>query len=106
MNEQILFIILGMALVTFITRFGSLVLFRQVGIPSFFDKWLRHVPTAILTALIVPSLLLPQGQLDFSFNNHYLLAGIFSALVSYKTRSIIASVGLGMMVMFSLNWLG
>lgn len=106
MRSEILLIILGMAIVTFFTRFGCLLLFRHTGIPSFMKGWLRHVPTAILTALIVPSLLLPKGYLDISFQNHYLLAGVLAAVVAYKSRNILATVGLGMMTMFSLHWLG
>ena len=104
MRSDIFFIILGMALVTFITRFGCLILFRHTGIPPFIQGWLKHVPTAILTALILPSLLLPKGYLDISLQNHYLLAGVVASLVAYKSRSIIATVGLGIMMMFSLHW--
>ncbi|MTI81665.1 MAG: AzlD domain-containing protein [Firmicutes bacterium] len=105
MRSEILFIIIGMAAVTYLTRFGCLVLFRYTGIPSFLHGWLKHIPTAILTALIVPSLLLPKGYLDLTIQNHYLIAGILAAVIAYKSRNIIATVGLGIMVMISLNWL-
>lgn len=106
MRTDIILIIIGMAVVTFLTRFGCLLVFRQTGMPAFLTGWLRHVPTAILTALILPSLLLPKGYLDLSLQNHYLLAGILASLVAYKSRNILATVGVGIMVMFSLHWAG
>lgn len=106
MRSEIVFIIVGMALATFLTRFGCLILFRYIGIPSLLEGWLKYVPTAILTALIMPALLLPKGYLDISLHNHYLLAGIVAAIVAYKSRNIIATIGLGIMVMLSMRVVG
>lgn len=105
MRAEILYIILGMAAVTFFTRFVSLAFFRQMGIPGWLHRWLRHIPTAILTVLIVPSLLLPQGRLDLSLQNHYLLAGLIAGLVALRSGHIIATLVSGMSAMFVLRWL-
>ena len=106
MRNEIIFIITGMALVTFATRFSCVALFQKTGMPPWLERWLKHIPTAILTALIVPSLILPKGQIDISFHNHYLLAGIVATLVAYKSRNIIATLLLGMGTMLALNLLG
>ncbi|MDA8441463.1 MAG: AzlD domain-containing protein [Peptococcaceae bacterium] len=105
MRSDIFYIIIGMTLVTYFTRFGALVLFRFTGVPTWLNRWLKYVPVAILTALIVPSLLLPKGYLEISLNNHYLIAGIVAAFVAYKSRNIIATLGIGMSVMFVLKLL-
>jgi len=105
MRNEVLYIIIGMALVTYFTRIGALVLFRFTGVPTWLNRWLKYVPVAILTALIVPSLLLPKGYLDISLNNHYLIAGIVAAFVAYKSRNIIATLGLGLSIMFVLKLL-
>ncbi len=105
MRSEVFFIIIGMALVTYFTRFSALALFRFTGVPTWLNKWLKHVPVAILTALIVPSLLLPKGYLDISLNNHYLIAGTVCAFVAYKSRNIIATLGLGMSIMFILKFM-
>lgn len=105
MHSNILLIILSMALVTYLTRIGSLALFRFTGIPGWLNGWLKHVPVAILTALIVPALLLPKGSLDISLHNPYLFAGIIAAIAAYKTRHIIPTLGLGMLIMFAWRWL-
>lgn len=106
MRSEIMLIIVGMAAVTFITRFGALALLKKTGLPTWFERWLKHVPIAILTALIMPSLLLPHGQIDLSLNNHYLLAGALAAIVAYTCRNAILTMGLGLTAMLSLRWLG
>ncbi|HWR40926.1 MAG TPA: AzlD domain-containing protein [Patescibacteria group bacterium] len=105
MRTEIVGIILGMAAVTFLTRFGALALFHRTGIPSWFGRWCRHLPTGILTALVVPGLLMPSGQLDISLNNHYLLAGLAAAFMAYRFQNILLTLGVGFGVMFSLRGL-
>ena len=105
MRNEILVVILAMAAVTFATRFGSIALFRQTEMPDWLERWLKHIPTAILTALIVPALLLPKGQLDITLHNHYLLAGILAAVVAYKSRNIVYTIVLGMGAMIVLRLL-
>ncbi|EGW40771.1 AzlD domain-containing protein [Desulfosporosinus sp. OT] len=103
MRSEVFYIIIGMTLVTYFTRFGTLALFRFTGVPTWLNRWLKYVPVSILTALIIPSLLLPKGYLDLSLNNHYLIAGIAAAFVAYKSRNIIATLCLGMSIMFVLK---
>lgn len=106
MHSEIVLIILGIAAATFFTRFACLAVFNRNGVPAWLEKWLRHVPTAILASLIAPALLLPAGSLDISTDNHYLLAGCVTAATAYKTRSVIATIALGLAVMFALRWFG
>jgi len=106
MRTEIVLIIMGMAAVTFFTRFASAVLFRQTGVPVWFERWMKHVPTGILTALIVPALLLPKGYLDISIHNHYLLAGLVATVATCLFRNAIVTMSLGLVVMLSLRFLG
>ncbi|HWQ43187.1 MAG TPA: AzlD domain-containing protein [Desulfosporosinus sp.] len=61
MRSEVFYIIIGMTLVTYFTRIGALALFRFTGVPSWLNRWLKYVPVAILTALIVPSFTFTQG---------------------------------------------
>lgn len=106
MRFNVVMIILGMSLITFLTRFGAFALFKMTGVPPWLHRWLKSVPIAILTALIVPALLLPQGRIDISLSNHYLLAGIVATLAAYKTKDILWTLGLGMTTMLLLKMLG
>ena len=103
MRSDILVIIFSFFIVTFATRFGCVALFRQTKMPVWLERWLRHIPTAILTALIIPALILPKGQVDITLHNHYLLAGILAAIVAYKSRNIVSTIVLGMGTMIVLR---
>lgn len=106
MRLDMVILIVGMAAVTFLTRFGAQALFRRIGLPPWFDRWLKHVPTGILTALIVPSLLLPRGDLDLTLGNHYLLAGLLAAVIAYQFRNTALTMGLGLTTVVLLRWFG
>ncbi|AYO29484.1 AzlD domain-containing protein [Biomaibacter acetigenes] len=103
MNLKLISIIIGMAVATYITRIGSQVIFARTGMPAWLKKRLKHVPTAFLTALIIPALLMPRRYLDISFNNSYLLAGIITAFTAYKTKNVLATIVLGIGTVITLN---
>lgn len=103
MRPEILLLIVGMATVTFITRFAFIVLFRKTTFSERLSRWLRFIPIAILSTLIAPTILVPQGSLNLSIHNSYLLGGIAAAGVAFKTRNIIATVAVGMAVILLLR---
>lgn len=103
MRSDIVLIILGMAAVTFLTRFGAQLVFRGAGIPSWLHRWLKHVPIGILTALIVPSLVLPRGSLDLTWHNPYLLAGFVAAFAAWRFRNVPLTMGVGMATILLLR---
>jgi len=79
-------VILGGMLVTYVTRL-SIVLIGSDRLPARLRAALRFVPPAVLSALIVPALVRPEGSLDFSFENTVLVAGILAGLVAWRTRN-------------------
>ena len=72
-----LIMLLG-GLITFGMRFSLIYLFGRFHIPVALRRALHYVPPAVLSALIVPALLLPKDVLDLSAENHHLLAGLIA----------------------------
>jgi branched-subunit amino acid transport protein len=103
MRTEIILIILAMAVATFLTRFTSPAILGSTGVPPWLRRLLKHVPTAMLAALIAPALLSPQGSLDLSLGNHYLAAGAAAALSAYWRQPPIITMGTGMAVMLLLR---
>jgi branched-subunit amino acid transport protein len=60
MKSEILWMIIGMGLVTYIPRMLPFVLFKGKELPPFIQGVLRNVPYATLGALIFPAILLIQ----------------------------------------------
>lgn len=67
------------------------------------ERVLRQIPPAVLAALVVPSLVRPEGELDVT--QPYLVAGLIAAAVSWKTRSVVATLVVGMGVLIALQQL-
>ncbi|KFZ42245.1 AzlD domain-containing protein [Anoxybacillus flavithermus] len=65
MRSDILFIILGMGIVTYIPRMLPLTVFHRIHLPPFWRGVLRNVPYATLGALIIPGMFLIQDDLWF-----------------------------------------
>jgi branched-subunit amino acid transport protein len=90
-----------MTAVTFGVRYPVLVLVGKIPLPESVFRALRYVPPAVLTAIIVPAVLMPNGTVDVSFSNAYLVAGVVSALVAWRTKSLLLTIGIGMVVMLA-----
>ena len=95
MNELIM--IVGMALVTFLIRYPTIVLVGKIPLPDRVFRALRYVPPAVLAAIIVPSVLMPDEKTVFiSPTNSYLVAGIITVLISWRTKNLLLTIVLGM----------
>ena len=88
--------ILGMGLITYAIRLSFVVLGERVQISALFQRGLKYVPTAVLSAIILPELLQPGGTLDISLGNTRLLAGLIAALVAWRTKNVLWTIGVGM----------
>jgi branched-subunit amino acid transport protein len=71
---------------------------------SLLRRGLRFVPASVLVALVVPNLLVVEGQLLFSPTNFRLIAGLVAIAVAWRARSILWTLIAGMAVLFILQW--
>jgi branched-subunit amino acid transport protein len=100
-----LLIFVGMALATYFTRYALIALLgRRQPVPyevedtGLLRRWLRHVPPAVLAALITPAVLAPQGHLELGLPALSVLVG---GVVAWRTRSVLWTI-LGGIVAFWL----
>ena len=101
-------IIAGMALVTFVPRIVPILLLPGRKMPRMMERWLSLIAPAILSALLLPELLLDRsGQTpSLSFHNIYLLAAIPTFLVAWKTKSLFGAVVTGLATVALVRMLG
>ncbi len=90
-------------LLTYLIRLSFVLLIGQREISPLIKRGLRFVPPAVLTAIIVPELLVNQGHIDFSLNNERLIAGTIAALVAWRTRSALWTIATGMTILWVLT---
>ncbi|MGC9184685.1 MAG: AzlD domain-containing protein [Thiomonas sp.] len=92
-------VIVGMAAVTFLIRYTLFGLGGRLQFSPRVRQALRHVPVAVLTAIVVPMVLLPDGQHWFvSWRNPWLAGAVASAALALGTRKLLAAIAGGMAV--------
>jgi len=97
-------LILGRAAIPFAIRY-SLFAWPELRFPPLVRQGLHYVPTAVLTAIVVPGMLLPDGEhLALSADNAYLLAGLATILIAALTRHLLATILGGLLSFFLLRW--
>jgi len=70
-----------------------------------FGVALAYVPVAVLSAIAVPIMLAPQGDLEFNIYNEYLVAGVASIVFVAITRHLLWTIILGMSLFLALRFL-
>lgn len=98
-NEWVM--ILGMALVTFSVRYPVMAVLGHMELPPAILRALKYVPTAVLTAIILPAVLIQDGKLNIAFDNAQLIASIVAVLIAWRTQSLLWTI-IGGMVAFGL----
>lgn len=103
MNIWLVFLLGGS--LTFGMRFIFIYLLGRFEVPETMRRALRFVPPAVLSAIVVPELLVRSGQVDLSFLNFRLLAGAAAVLVAWRTKNTLLTILGGMLVLISLELL-
>jgi branched-subunit amino acid transport protein len=99
-------VIIGLMLLTQLMRSSFLLFGDRFPLPERVQHGLRYAPVCALIALITPELFITQGALDLSISNPKLIAGIAAAAIILVTRSMIATIVLGMLVFTVFRLLG
>lgn len=99
--------IAGLALVTVITRCFFLYSSKPWQLPAWVSRGLNYAPIAALSAVILPEILITQGQLLASWHDAKLIAALVGAGVYFWRKSVLFTMSLGMAVYLPLHlWLG
>ena len=94
---------IALALGTFALRYSFIYLFGKVEVPDWLRDALKFVPASVLAALVFPALVYSEGTLDISLNNIRLLAGIGGALVAWRTKNVMWTILVGMILFWVLQ---
>jgi branched-subunit amino acid transport protein len=100
-NPKILLLIIGMGLVTYVPRWFPLFFLSTRRLPRWLEIWLDFIPVAVLGALIVPALAVSGDPRHLDLLRKEMIVGIPVFLFALKTRSMGATVLVGM----ALYWL-
>ncbi len=105
MRSEIIITLLGMGVVTYLTRALFIMGMKGDRLPPFIIRWLAFVPVAVLTAIICPMIAAPEKRLDLTYTNPYLLAGILTTIIAVVSKNLVVTVLGGIGVILLLKFL-
>ncbi|PKM31101.1 MAG: branched-chain amino acid transport [Gammaproteobacteria bacterium HGW-Gammaproteobacteria-11] len=99
-------LVLGMALITFGIRYSLFAAGQRVRFSPLVSRALNYVPVAVLTAIIAPAMLSPEGQaLALHWSNAYLVGGLVAIALAAWRRNLLLTIMGGLVAFFVWRWL-
>ena len=98
-------IMIAGGLITFGMRFSLIYLFGRFEVPQTLKRALHYVPPAVLSAIIFPELFYHEGNLDLTWTNARLLAGLIAIAVAWFSKNTLLTIIVGMIVLLVLNFI-
>ena len=95
--------ILGLTVITVLTRAFFLLPEREWPIPVWLREALRHAPLAALVAVVVPEILLTQGHLIHTWRDARLFAALAGAIWYWRQRGMLGTILCGTAVLLALR---
>jgi branched-subunit amino acid transport protein len=96
-------VILGLAVVTVITRSFFFISQRDFHLPHWAQRGLQYAPIAALSAVIIPEIVMTQGQLISTLQDARIYGAIVGAAIFYWRRDTLACIIGGMAVYLPLR---
>ncbi|PTL38229.1 AzlD domain-containing protein [Alkalicoccus saliphilus] len=98
MNEAVVWMIIGMGIVTYIPRILPLLMLSTENWPSWLRRMLARVPYAVLGALIFPGIIFAYDAVWYG-----LLGGAAAFLIAYTGAPLIAVVAGTILLLTGIN---
>lgn len=95
--------IVGMGLITALTRGFFLFPKREIPLPDWARQGLRYAPLAALAAVVVPEIVMTQGHLISTWKDARLFAVAVSTAYFFWRRGILGTIVSGTAVMLTLR---
>jgi branched-subunit amino acid transport protein len=95
--------VLGLTVITVVTRGFFFLTKREVPIPAWLRQGLRYAPLAAMAAVVVPEVVMLQGQLTTTWQDARLFAAAAGAAWFWWRRGILGTILVGMAVLLPLR---
>ncbi|MES2508868.1 MAG: AzlD domain-containing protein [Pseudomonadota bacterium] len=95
--------ILGMVVVTIVTRSFFFISSKPWRLPNWLQRGLHYAPIAALAAVIVPEVVMTQGHLVATWRDARLFAVLAGVAWFYWRRGILGTIVAGMAVYLPLH---
>ena len=99
-------VVAAMALITFAIRYSFFALPADKSFPPWVGRVLAYVPVAVLTAIVVPMVLIPDGEhWSLDWRNAWLAGALASGVIAWRYNKLLVAIVVGFAVFFAWRWL-
>ena len=95
--------IVGLALITVVTRGFFLIPDRELPLPEWLRQGLRYAPLAALAAVVAPEILMTQGALISTLKDARIYGALAATAYFFWRRGILGTIVTGTTVMVALR---
>ncbi|MEM6255381.1 MAG: AzlD domain-containing protein [Cyanobacteria bacterium P01_D01_bin.156] len=104
LNNSEIMLLGGMTLVTFLIRYPLLAISDRIILPPRLLQALNYVPPAVLTAIVLPSILVQDNELWIHPTNPRLIGALAALSIGLWKKNLLFTILVGMGVF--LSWQG
>lgn len=95
--------VIGLTVITVVTRGFFFLSRREIPLPDWLRQGLRYAPLAAMAAVVVPEVVMSQGQLITTWQDARLFAVAAGAAWFWWRRGILGTILVGMAVLLPLR---
>ncbi|RVU47763.1 AzlD domain-containing protein [Rubrivivax rivuli] len=95
--------VIGLTVITVVTRGFFFLSRREIPLPDWLRQGLRYAPLAAMAAVVVPEVVMSQGQLIGTWQDARLFAVVAGAAWFWWRRGILGTILVGMAVLLPLR---
>ena len=96
-------VIVGLAGVTVLTRCFFFISDKPWHLPGWAQRGLQYAPIAALSAVVIPEIVMSQGQLIGTWQDARLFAAAAGAAIYFWRKDVLLTIVLGMAVYLPLH---
>ncbi len=96
-------VIVGLAAVTVLTRSFFFMSSKPWHLPAWAQRGLQYAPIAALSAVVIPEIVMSQGQLIGTWQDARLFAAAAGTAVYFRSKNVLLTIVLGMAVYLPLH---
>ncbi len=100
---EALLTIAGLAVITLVTRGFFILPERDIPLPNWLQQGLRYAPLAALAAVVLPEVVMTQGQLITTWQDARLYAAAAGAAWFFWQRGFLGTILVGSAVLLALR---
>lgn len=99
-------LILAVGVINYAARLSFIALFARHDMPPLLAQGLKHIPVAMLTAIVIPAVVfISPGVLRMDPGNARLVAALVAGAVAWWRQSALLTIASGMVVLWALQYL-